>query len=129
MSMELTREQAINTLLSNLVFDESSIQENSPASEFYIKHLMDGYHVFDIDRAAWLNTLFQYDIGIENALRITDYLWNMDDEIEILELTYKDKELVEKVNEELNLGLDFSKWLTEEVPAYQYFNEKGERIA
>lgn len=129
MSMELTREQAINTLLSNDVFDESSIQENSPASEFYIKHLMNGYHVFDIDRAAWLNTLFQYDVGIEKALKIDDYLFNMIDEIDIMDLTIKDKELVEKANEELNLGLDFSKWLTEEVPAYQYFNEKGERIA
>ena len=129
MSMDLTREQTVNTLLSNLVFDESSIQENSPASEFYIKHMMDGYDIFDIDRAAWLNTLLQYDVGIEKALKIDDYLFNMTDEVDIMDLTIKDKELVEKVNEELNLGLDFSKWLTEEVPAYQYFNEKGERIA
>lgn len=129
MSMELTREQAINTLLSNLVFDESSIQENSHASEFYIKHLMNGYHVFDIDRAAWLNTLLQYDVDIEKALKIDDYLFNMTDEVDIMDLTIKDKELVEKANEELNLGLNFSKWLTEEVPVYQYFNEKGERIA
>ena len=129
MSMDLTREQAINTLLSNLVFDESSIQENSPASEFYIKHLMNGYHVFDIDRAAWLNTLLQYDVDIEKALKIDDYLFNMTDEIDIMDLTIKDKGLVEKANKELNLGLNFSKWLTEEVPAYQYFNEKGERIA
>ena len=129
MSMDLTREQTVNTLLSNLVFDESSIQENSPASEFYIKHLMNGYHVFDIDRAAWLNTLFQYDIGIENALRITDYLWNMDDEIEVLELTYKDKELIEKANTEMKLDLDFSNWRTDDPATYHYYNEKGEEIA
>ena len=33
----------------------------------------------------------------------------------------KDKELLKKCNDELNLGLDFSKWITYEPVAYMYF--------
>ena len=55
----LTREEAINTLISNKIFDEKTINEHNKASEFYIKHLIEGWDVCDIDRMAHLNTILE----------------------------------------------------------------------
>ena len=129
MEYTITREEAISELICQNMFREFDILDFNPASEFYIKHRMDGYEYFDVDRAAWLNTLFQYDIGIENALKIDDYLWNMEDEIETLEVTFKDKALIKKASTEMGLNLDFSNWRTDDPATYHYYNEKGEEIA
>lgn len=115
--MIITREMAINELLKNDIFMESDI--GNPAMEYYIKLLMDGVCLFDIDRVAWLNTLFGYDIGFNNANKINLYLYERDDEV--LELEYTDKEKVKQIVDELGLNLDFSKWKTHDIPCYEYF--------
>lgn len=63
---KLTRQKAIDILLDNDIFDEKIINNHEKATEFYIKHLMEGWDICDIDRMAHLNTLFGYDIGVDN---------------------------------------------------------------
>lgn len=116
----MTREQAIDTLITNDIFYKSSIEEKTPATEFYIRGLMEGDDIFDIDRYAWINTLFGYDIGKENAEAIDRYLYERDDEI--LELKHTDRNKVEAIVKELGLNLSFSKWRTSNPKCYEYFN-------
>ena len=56
----ITREEAIDILVGNEIFDEKDINNHEKATEFYIKHLMEGFDICDIDRMAHLNTLFGY---------------------------------------------------------------------
>ena len=116
-NMKMTRDQAIDQLVTDGIFEYCDV--GNPAMEFYIKHTMEGEYVFDIDRAAWLNTLFGYDIGYENAREIDSYLYERDEEV--CELEYTDKVKVKKIVDELGLNLDFSKWATSDVPCYKYF--------
>lgn len=123
-----TREKAINYLISNNIFDKESINDHSKASEFYIKHLVEGFDIRDIDEMAQLNTLFGYDIGIDNWSKITSELWcnkkywdDYECGVEILELDSKDKELLQKVCKDLNLNLSFDKWRTEDLEYYEYY--------
>ncbi len=118
----MTREEAIGVLLDNDIFWETDIDEKSDASEFYIKNLMEGLDMFDIDRYAWLNTLFGYDIGEENAYQIDHILYTeMVPEVEVLDLTYMDKGLLKNVVEKLKLNLTFDKWIDHDVSVYSYF--------
>lgn len=124
----LTREEAIDILIGNEIFDEETINEHNKASEFYIKHLMEGWDICDIDRMAHLNTLFGYDIGVDNWSKIDSELWcnkKYQDEtgcgIEIMELSYKDKEFIRNVCKELCLDLSFDKWRTEDFKCYEYY--------
>ena len=78
----------------------------------------------DIDRCAWLNTLFGYDIGFENGLKIDSWMWNSKGdnvEIETLELGIEDKELVEECVGELGMELEFDKWAEVEPMCYEYY--------
>lgn len=130
MAKFLTREQAIITLVDNDIFYESDI--NTSAMKFYIKNLMENTdNIYDIDRYAHLNTLFGYDIGFRNAMEIDYWLWNTDintiaDEyplgLDTCELTYKDKELVQKAVEGRRLDVSFDKWRTTDFNVYEYFN-------
>ena len=93
----ITREEAIDILVGNEIFDEKDINNHEKATEFYIKHLMEGFDICDIDRMAHLNTLFGYDIGVDNWSKFDSELWGNEiywDKygcgVEILELTYKD---------------------------------------
>ena len=115
--MKMTREQAIDQLVTDGIFDYEDI--GNPAMEYYIKYTMEGEYVFDVDRSAWLNTLFGYDIGYENAREIDSYLYERDEEV--CELEYTDKDKVKQIVDELGLNLDFSKWKTHDVPCYEYF--------
>lgn len=124
----LTRQEAIDILIGNEIFDEETISEHNKASEFYIKHLMEGWDICDIDRMAHLNTLFGYDIGVDNWSKIDSELWcnkkYWDDTgcgIEIMELGYTDKEFIQKVCNELGLDLSFDKWRTEDFKCYEYY--------
>lgn len=122
----MTRESAVNYLLENDIFTESS--EGTPAMEFYIKNLMESTDsIFDIDCYAHLNTLFGYDIEFNNAMRIDCWLYNpdineMDMELCTLEITYKDKELIEKCCTQCGIDLSFDKWRTTDFNVYEYFN-------
>lgn len=124
----LTRQEAIDVLIGNEIFYEETISEHNKASEFYIKHLMEGWDICDIDRMAHLNTLFGYDIGVDNWSKIDSELWcnkkYWDDTgcgVEIMELGYTDKEFVQKVCNELGLDLCFDKWRTEDFKCYEYY--------
>lgn len=124
------REEAIDILIGNGIFDEKTIKEHNKASEFYIKHLIEGWDICDIDRMAHLNTLFGYDIGADNAMKIDWWLWDTDvndikDEYpmgyDTLELEYKNKEFVQHCVEKLGLDLSFDKWRTEDFKYYEYY--------
>lgn len=130
MEIRLTRQEAIDILIDNKFFDEKTINEYNKASEFYIKHLMEGWDTCDIDRMAHLNTLFGYDIGVDNAIKIDWWLWDTEvndikDEYpmgyDTLELNYKDKEFVQHCVEKLGLDLSFDKWRTEDFKCYEYY--------
>ena len=124
----LTRQEAIDTLVGNEIFYEETINEHNKASEFYINHLMEGWDICDIDRMAHLNTLFGYDIGVDNWDKIDSELWcnekYWDDTgcgVEIMELTYKDKDFIMEVCRDLNLNLSFNKWRMEDFKYYEYY--------
>lgn len=128
MEIKLTRQEAIDTLIGNDIFDEKTINDHEKATEFYIKHLMEGWSICDIDRMAHLNTLFGYDIGVDNWSKIDSELWDnekyWDDHgcgVEIMELSYKDKEFIMEVCRDLNLNLSFDKWRTEDFEWYEYY--------
>lgn len=115
----MTREEAIITLIENDIFYESDME--SKAAQFYISELMNGDDIPGIDRYTWLNTLFGYDIGREKARQIDSYLYSEMDEMETLELTHRDKPVIQMVCERLKLDVEFDKWATTEPKAYQYF--------
>lgn len=125
---KLTRQKAIDILLDNDIFDEKIINNHEKASEFYINHLMEGWDICDIDRMAHLNTLLDYDIGVDNWSKINSELWgnekywdNYGCGIEILELTYTDKGFIQNVCKEIGLDLSFDKWKTEDFKCYEYY--------
>ena len=124
----LTRKEAIDILIGNEIFDEETINEHNKATEFYIKHLMEGWDICDIDRMAHLNTLFGYDIGVDNWSKFDSELWGneiyQDDYgcgVEIMELTYKDKPFLEKVTHDIDVDVNFDKWRTEDFKWYEYY--------
>lgn len=128
--MKITREQAIETLVDFCgYFKRDKI--GTPAMEFWIKDIMEkeiGCECFsaDIDRHAWLNTLFGYDIGFENAMKIEDWLWGGEirpkhyRNVEALDITINDKPLIQQCVKELGLDLSFDKWATKEPDVYRY---------
>ena len=128
MEIKLTRQEAIDVLLTNDIFYEETINNHEKASEFYIKHLMEGWSICDIDRMAHLNTLFGYDIGVDNWSKFDSELWSNEKYwdkygcgVEIMELGYTDKEFLQKVCKELNLDLSFDKWKNEDFEYYEYY--------
>ncbi len=114
-------------LVYNGIFDYGDI--GTPAMEFYIRDIMESGDdcIWDIDRHAYLNTLFGYEIGRRAAMLIDHWLWCSKDEdgevrdIETLELTYRDKDLIQRCVEEQGLGLSFEKWRTTDVMVYEYY--------
>ena len=128
MEIKLTRQEAIDTLIGNNIFDEKTINEHNKASEFYIKHLIEGWDICDIDRMAHLNTLFGYDIGVDNWSKFDSELWSnekyWDDYgcgVEIMELTYKDKPFLKRVALDIGVDVNFDKWRTEDFKCYEYY--------
>lgn len=127
---KLTREEAIDILIGNNIFTEEEIDRHEKACEFYIKYIIKGIDICDIDRIAHLNTLFGYDIGEENAMAINIWLWDTTENdiandypmgFETLELEYTDKELVQHCVEKLGLNVSFDKWRTEDFRCYEYY--------
>lgn len=123
----MTRDQAIEYLIFESIFSYEDV--GTGPMEFYIETLMNTPidNPWDIDRYCHLNTLFGYDIGHEAAMDINIWLWDPDInkmglDIDIFDITYKDKELLEKCNEAFGLNLSFDKWRTEDFKVYEYFN-------
>lgn len=102
--------------------------ENFEAEErmidFYLRCRDADMHFADADRYAICNTLFQYDIGMDNARKIDNWMYKHEEEI--YELSYQNRELFERAVRELGLNLDFSNWRTKDFEFYEYFNEKEE---
>lgn len=128
MEIKLTRQEAIDVLLTNDIFYEETISNHEKASEFYIKHLMEGWSICDIDRMAHLNTLFGYDIGVDNWSKLDSELWGNKKYwdkygcgIEILELTYKDKSFLKRVALDVSADVSFNKWRMEDFKCYEYY--------
>lgn len=86
---------------------------------FYNRCLKKEMHCADADRYAALNTLFQYDIGMEKAREIVTWMEQHNEEI--YELDGKNKDLVSRACKELGLELDFSKFLEGVYYSYLYF--------
>lgn len=125
---KLTRQEAIDILINNNIFTEQNIRDQEKASEFYINHLIEGWDICNIDRMAHLNTLFGYDIGVDNWSKIDSELWGnekyWDDYgcgVEILELTYKDKPFLKKVVLDIGVDVNFDKWRTKDFKCYEYY--------
>jgi hypothetical protein len=95
--------------------------------EFYYKCIaLNNMSVYDADEYALLNTLIGYDIGKENAMKISSYLYE-NDLGGVLDLDCRDesKQDVRKAIDALNLNIDLSKWKNSEYVAYEYhMNEK-----
>lgn len=129
----ITKKEAIDVLVKNGIFTEEEINNCDVATEFYIEHLVDGWDICDVDRMAHLNTLFGYNIGADTAIEIDSYLWGNPDfldkhgydkhgcGIETLELSYKDKDLLKEVCDDLGLDLSFDKWRTTDFNCYEYY--------
>lgn len=110
--MELIDDEEISELLDDNDDNEMLI--------FYNKCMENNLHLADADRYAILNTLIGYDIGVKNAMNISNYLW--EDDIEVLELPYdKDnKKCVEEAINVLNIDIDLSNWKNGEFTYYEY---------
>lgn len=115
----MTREEAIKILTEQYWFTESEI--GTKEMEFYIQGLINKADMFDLDRYAWLNTLFGYDIGYENAMEINTWLWELPNELETMEITHNDKKIIKRAVKELKLKISFDKWVIEEPKVFCYF--------
>ena len=125
---ECTREEAIHQLIAYDVFTDADI--NTPAMEYYIKYMMEGEDPYDIDHAAWLNTLFGYDIGYDNAMEIYSYmLEDMDTYQEIMDFSYCDKNRIKEITDKLGLELDYSKYRTnDDITCFEFFQKESDKM-
>ena len=87
--------------------------------EFYLRCRDADMHFADADRYAILNTLFGYDIGMDNAREMDHYI--CEDGGEIYELSYKDKDYLEEMAEKAGITLDFSKFRDSDFEKYEFF--------
>lgn len=89
---------------------------------FYYRCMKAGMDFSDADRYAILNTLFNYDIGMDNARDIDSWMYEHDEEIYELNATsMEDKAKVALAVAELGLNLDFSGWIKENYTEYKFF--------
>lgn len=101
---------------------EDGITYSDDLYAFYYRCLQAGMDPADADRYAILNTLFGYDIGMDNARAIDCWMYLHDEEIYELSATNAvDKLTVLMAVTELELNLDFSKWAKEDYKAYRFF--------
>ena len=88
---------------------------------FYYRCIEDGMDSADADRYAILNTLFNYDIGMDNARLIDEWMYEHDEEIYELNADENSKAKVALAVAELGLNLDFSGWIKENYQEYKFF--------
>lgn len=88
--------------------------------DFYYKAMHDYRMSYgDADRWGWLNTLFNYNIGHDAALKIINYLYVTDDD-DVMELSCSEKDELEKISEELGLDLNFKNFVKKTPIAIKY---------
>lgn len=90
---------------------------------FYYRCEQAGMDFADADRYAILNTLLNYDIGMENAMKIDAWMYEHDEEIYELNNSEKSKQLVMLAVEDLGLDIDFSGWIKENYTEYKFFED------
>ena len=90
---------------------------------FYYRCMMAGMHMADADRYAILNTLLNYDIGMDNANEINSWMYEHDEEIYELNNGEDSKALVKQAVVELGLNVDFKNWIAEDYRYYKFFEE------
>ena len=115
----VTREMkdAVNRCMQ---YDEDWLDDKGYA--FYYRCLFNyKMSLLDADEYATLNTLIGYDIGVDNAMKISAYLW--EHEIETLELPeYEEsKQDVKAAVEALHLDVDLSNWKSDKFEGYEYY--------
>ena len=116
--MKITREM-MDFVNKALGYDGDHLDEEG--YKFYYKCIYQNQmSVLDTDEYATLNTLIGYDIGMENAMKISGYLWEND--IGVLDLTGdgQSKKDVQKAVDALNLNIDLSKWKNAEYITFEY---------
>ena len=111
--------------IRNEVLEYLECEDGDYADEFYsfyYRCMKADMHFADADRYAILNTLFGYDIGMDNARAIDSWMYEHDEEIYELNATNnKDKANVALAVAELGLNLDFSRWIEEDYTEYKFF--------
>ena len=104
------REEVLNYLELDIYDDNTDYSDDFYS--FYYRCMKAKMHYADADRYAILNTLFNYDIGMDNARAIDSWMYEHDGEIYELNPTdMKDKAKVALAVAELGLNLDFSGWI------------------
>lgn len=90
--------------------------------KFYYNCMKNNIDSCDADRYADLNTVFGYDVGLENFLQIDRYLWNEKD-YDLMELYGNEdgKELIKETADVCGIEIDFSNWHDGEIEEYKYF--------
>ena len=88
---------------------------------FYYRCMKEGMHCADADRYAILNTLFNYDIGMDNARAIDGWMYEHDQEIYELNADKVSKVTLAVAVAELGLDIDFSGWIKEDYTDYTFF--------
>lgn len=90
---------------------------------FYYRCMKADMDFADADRYAILNTLLNYDIGMENARAIDCWIYEHDKEIYELNNSEKSKQLVMLAVEDLGLKIDFNEWIKEDYTHYNFFED------
>lgn len=102
----------------------SNTNESDEFYAFYYKCMVSDMHPLDADRYAALNTLFNYDIGLEAACEIVNWLDRQC--IEVFELKATSlgcKAELMKAADELKLNLDFKMFSKEDYIKYKFFEQ------
>ena len=114
------REEVLEYLEMDIYDDNTDYPDE--LYSFYYKCMKADMHYADADRYAILNTLFDYDIGMDNARAIDTWMYEHDEEIYELKATSMgDKSKVALAVTELGLNLDFSGWIKENYTEYKFF--------
>lgn len=100
----------------------NQISDNPEAIEFYYKaSRVYDMSITDADDWAWLNTLFQYDIGAYHARDIIDWYYYEHDSTVMDAVDADSKDTLSNIcSLELGHHLDFSHWVKEEPKALRF---------
>lgn len=115
------REDVLNYLELDICDDNTDYTDGFYS--FYYRCMNAGMHYADADRYAILNTLFNYDIGMDNARAIDEWMYEHDQEIYELNADKVSKLTVALAVTELELNVDFSGWIKENYDEYSFFED------
>mgnify|MGYP007038252458 CR=1 FL=1 len=93
-----------------------------PMVNFYLRCKENGIHYADADRYAILCTIFQYDVGMESARTLDNWLYEHNEEIyEMTSNPVEYKDILIQACEATNVNLDFNHFRTEPINEYTFF--------